>query len=231
VAARRPRSRASREGLGWRSRRFRVRRQSSTSSSPVDVSVNAYSQRTVALLLLCEFVLLATATYFIIPFFAPAVSSGATQTADDGNMLVGAAVGLVVCAVRRAAATRHPLWLVASYCVVAINMVALPAILVVGLRLPASLGMPPLLMAFWVSLTAAIFLITRQLNLIEPKSVGAIIFGGGIGLAGFALFATQIGVVAQGYTSIVPVRSQTGTVDLPMALIGPPLAVQRLCDS
>jgi hypothetical protein len=48
-----------------------VRRQSSTSSSPVDVSVNAYSQRTVALLLLCEFVLLATATYFIIPFLPP----------------------------------------------------------------------------------------------------------------------------------------------------------------
>lgn len=96
------------------------------------------------------------------------------------------------------------------------NLLALPAAVVVWARVPSVYAMPHLLLAFWISVIALVFTGGIKLSLLESSKVPGIIFGGGIGIAGFVLLITQMGVVANGFTVRLPITAEQGQSNLPL---------------
>lgn len=199
--------RASKPGMGWRSRRALDRR------NMVPEVRSVWAPGFIGLF--GEF-LIITGGFVAVMIISIPFNSSRTAYAMATYLPVAPAVGLGIIAVRLASSTRRPPWVWTAFALTAFNMFVLPAIVTVVLKVPADVGMPVLLVAYWSAVASVTFLLAILLNIVEPKTAAAIVLGGGVGLAGFALFVTQLGIVSQGYTSIVPFATQAGGAGLHM---------------
>lgn len=97
-----------------------------------------------------------------------------------------------------------------------VNILVMPAVVVSWARVPASYAMPHLLLAFWTSVVALILMLGVKFRLLESHKIPSAIMGGGVGITGFVLLMTQIGVVANGYPARVPMHLRNGSSELPI---------------
>jgi hypothetical protein len=104
-------------------------------------------------------------------------------------------------------------WVVA---VAVFNVLVVPAVVVSGARVSASYAMPHLLLAFWTSIVGLIVIVGVKLSLLESHKIPGALMGGGIGITGFVLLMTQIGVVANGYPARVPMHVLGDQSELPL---------------
>ncbi|MCU1568076.1 MAG: hypothetical protein JWQ56_3013 [Pseudarthrobacter sp.] len=96
------------------------------------------------------------------------------------------------------------------------NIFLVPAVVVGGARVAASYAMPHLLLVFWTSIVGLILICGVRFTWLESHKIPGALMGGGIGLAGFVLLMTQIGVVANGYPARVPMHFERVQDELPV---------------